>query len=81
MPRAAALVEGDAGRDRERPRAQVLGVRELGIRAQGAQERLLESVLRAVTAEQADEVAEDLVAVGFVEALERWNGHRLHHPV
>src|SRR5215208_4139812 len=51
-------------------------VLEPGIRAQGAQECVLERILRAFTTELPDEERPDLVAVALVEALE---GGYAHH--
>jgi hypothetical protein len=53
-------------------------VLERGIAAERAQERFLERVLGGLAAEQAHEVAVDLVAVAQVEALERRNLHDGH---
>ena len=47
---------------------------------QGAQERLLEGVVRPVTAELPAQQAEHLAVVLGVERLERWNRHGAHHP-
>ena len=48
---------------------------KLRIRPQRAQERFLEGILRAVSAEPPDEEREDLVAMLLVETFERWQGH------
>ena len=77
---AAQVVHRDPGRDREHPGAQVPPVLEPVVGAQRAQERLLPRVLGPL-AEQPAQVAEHLVAVLAVEALERRDRHRLHHEV
>ncbi len=75
VARASVLVDRDAACDRECPRAEMLTVAQVGIRAQGAQERLLECVFRALPAKPAYEERVDLVAVQLVEALERRQAH------
>ena len=58
----------------------MLAVVEPVVRAQGAQERLLERVLGCLAAEPAAQEAEHDVAVLDVERLERGDGHDcLHH--
>ena len=77
---SAAFVERHPGGDRERPRAEMLGVAKLLVRAKRAEERLLERVFRGLPPEQPHEVAVDLLPVRVVETLERWcAGHRVHH--
>ena len=76
-----ALVEGDAGRDREHPRFQVPAVPERGVAAQSSQKRLLERVFGALSPEEADEVAENGGAVLLVEPFERRNAHGFHHSL
>ncbi len=75
----AQLVEGDPVGDRQHPRAQVVGVLEARVGAESAQEGFLERVLGSLAADEPNEPAEHLVAVGSVEALERRDGHGLHH--
>ena len=77
---APQVVHRDARRDREHPRPQVPAVLEPVVGAQRAQEGLLPGVLGPL-AEQPAQVAEHLVAVLAVEALERRDRHRLHHEV
>ncbi len=72
----AQVVHRDIRRDREHPGAQVLPVLQPVVRSQGTQERLLPRILRP-PAEQPSQVAENLVPVGEVEALER----RIGSPV
>ena len=74
-PGAAVLVDHDAPGNRERPGAKVLAVAQVRIRAQCAEECLLEGVLGAVGPEPANEEREDLVAMLFVEMFERWHAH------
>jgi hypothetical protein len=50
-------------------------VTELRVRAQGSQKRLLERIVRAVTAEAAHEERIDLPLVLVVETLERRQRH------
>src|SRR5947208_11718125 len=73
--RPAVLVDRDPPCDRVHPRAQVLAVAQLRVGAEGAEERLLEGVLGPVRPQAADQESEDLVAVLFVEALERRRAH------
>ena len=54
---------------------------ERGIAAEGPQERFLERVLGVGPPEKPGQVAEHLVAVLFVEALEGGQGHGVHHAV
>src|SRR5262249_55625706 len=77
---APQVVHRDPRRDREDPRTQVPAVLEAVVGAKRAQEGLLPRVL-GPRPEQATEVAEHLVAVLAVEALERWDRHGLHHEV
>jgi ribokinase len=80
---APPQIEGHARRDRERPGPQLTPVHELRVAAQRAEEGLLKGILGGLPSEQADEVAEDLVPVLFIEALERRDcAHgRIHHPL
>lgn len=73
--RAPMLVDHDPACDRERPGAEVVGVAELRVRAEGTQKRLLERIVRAVTAEAAHEEPIDLLLVLVVETLERRQRH------
>src|SRR5205085_6661695 len=63
-------VDRDPLGDRVRPRAELAPVLQAAVRAQGAQERLLERVLRLRTPEPPAEEGEDLPAQRLVEALE-----------
>ena len=65
------------------PGAEVLAVLEPVVRAQRAQERLLEGVLGGLPPEPPAEEAEHDVAVLDVEALERGDRgrHCFHHPL
>ena len=74
-PGPAVLVDHDPAGDRERPGAEVLAVLQIRIRAQCAEERLLERVLGAVGPESASEEREDLVAMLLVEVFERRHAH------
>jgi ribokinase len=56
-------------------------VLESCIGSERPQKGLLKSILGRLSAKQAREVAEDLLAVVIVEPLERWNRHSLHHPL
>ena len=69
-PPPAGVVDDDPARDREDPGAQMVAVLETRIGSEGAEERLLEGVLRPLAAEPPAEKPEDFVAVGFVEGLE-----------
>src|SRR5205085_11211026 len=71
----------DARRDRVRPRTQLAPVLEPVVRAERAQERLLEGVLGVGDAEPAAQEGEDLTAPGLVEALEGRNRHGVHHAL
>src|SRR5215213_3358582 len=74
-PPAPQLVGRHAPGDRVRPRPEMAPVLELGIRAQRAQECLLERVLGALAAQLPNEERPDLVPVALVEALERRSAH------
>ena len=63
------------GRVRERPRAQVVRVPELGIGTERAEESLLECVLGSVPAQSPHEECVDLVPVLLVETLEGRQRH------
>ncbi len=54
---------------------------ERRVAAESPQERLLERVLGVGPPEKPGQVAEHLVSVLFVEALERRQGHGVHHAV
>jgi hypothetical protein len=79
-PPAPRLVDRHAGGDREHPRAQMPPVAEPRVRAQCAQERFLERVVRRV-ADQAAQVCEHRVPVLGVEELERRHAHGFHCPL
>jgi ribokinase len=78
-PGATEHVRRDVARDREHPRPQVLAVLESTVRAERSQECLLKGVVRSLAPESAAQEAHHLAAVLVVEALERWDRHRLHH--
>jgi ribokinase len=80
-PATSGIVGGDARGDREHPSLQVASVPERGVAAQCSEKGLLESVLCALPAEQAHEVAEHGVAVLLVEPLERRHAHGFHHAL
>src|SRR5207247_10476537 len=74
--RPAVLVDRDPARNRVGPGAQVLAVAKLRVRAQRAEERLLEGILGSLAPEPADEKGGNLVPVLFVEELAGRRGHR-----
>ena len=76
-----ALVGGDPSCDREHPGAQVAAVPQAVVAAERPEKGLLKCILGPLPPEQAHEVREDGVAVLRVEALERRDGHRFHHPL
>ena len=76
-----ALVGGDPSCDREHPGAQVAAVPQTVVAAERPEKGLLKCILGPLPPEQAHEVHEDGVAVLRVEALERRDGHRFHHPL
>ena len=66
------VVHRRRGRHAVQPRPQVLGVAQARIGPQGAQQRVLQDVLRVLVTRQPAGVHEQLVAVGFYECPERW---------
>src|SRR5262249_55749278 len=66
-------------RNREHPGAEVFAMLEPAVRAQCAQKRLLEEVVRAVAARPPAQEREHLAFVGLVEQLE--GGNAAHNPV
>ena len=81
LPLRTERVHGDVARERQHPRSQVLAVLEPAVGLERAQEGLLERVLGALPPELAPEEPEHLAPVLRVEALERGDGHGLHHPL
>jgi len=74
-PRTSMLVDCNPSGDRERPRAEMLAVPQLGICAERAEKRLLECILGAIASEPADEKGIDLLPMLLVEAFERRQAH------
>ena len=72
------VVERGGGGDAVQPGAQVVGVAQAGVRAQGTQQRLLQHVLGVVVAGEPAGVREQLVAVGLDERPERGQGDLAH---
>ena len=66
--------------DGQDPRAKVLAVLEPSVRAERAQEGLLERIVGAVDVEAPPEKAEHLASMLLVEQLERRDRHCFHHP-
>ena len=50
------------------------------VRAQRAQERLLERVVGGVAPEHAPQLPQHRLSLLLVEALEGWDAHDFHHP-
>ena len=61
--------------DAVQPRAQVVGVPQLRVRPQRAQQRVLQDVLAVIVARELAGVDEQLVAVGLDERPERGKRH------
>jgi ribokinase len=74
-PGPAMLVDRDAAGDRVGPGAKVLAVAQLRVGAQGFEKGLLEGVFRTLLSQAPREERIDLLAMLFVEALERRQAH------
>ena len=72
----AVVVHRGRGGHAVQPGAQVVGVAQARIGPQGAQQRVLQDVLRVLVARQPAGVDEQLVAVGLYERPERWQHTR-----
>ena len=58
----------------------MLAVVEPPVRAEGAQERLLECVVGSIDTEAAAQEPQDFGSMLLVEPLERGDRHGFHHP-
>ena len=76
---AAMRVDHDSLRDRQHPRSEVSGIPKRGVAAQRPEERLLEGILGTLPPQSAHQESEDDVTGVLVEALERRQGHVVHH--
>lgn len=72
-------VDRDSLGDGQHPGTEVLGVAERRVGAQGAEERVLKGVVRALSAQPGCEQPEHSVAVLGVEVLEGRSPHSFHH--
>ena len=76
----AVVIHRRRGGHAVEPGAQVVGVAQLRIGPQRAQQRVLQDILRGAVARHPARVDEQLVAVGLYERPERWqHAHRTRH--